>query len=356
MTSSRLVASALLLITVGLVGCGGGKATITLHPKWNYERYERVAVVPARPSDPRAQGDAHTLADRLTTLLTQNRTFTVLSRTEMEQVFAEQDLSKLADAIDEGTALPEGKIEVAQALVVPKITDYQLVAQREERVIPRYARDKQGRRLLDRSGRPIQTGEDHVFIYTHGAEVEGSVRVVDAATGKILMSHTARMPMRKKTNRDRPPSMSPEDIAAESVRELSVEFLKAVAPTQMKVSLKSKMLILATDYFDGKYDEAKKLSRAMADFLLVIRELPEECERNQFRVAIAEQDGRTNLYEEQFTWSDSVGPEGLSYRVPVAKLAESGRDKFVAKLYSVGSPEPILERKFTLEQPKDGGK
>ncbi len=333
-----------------LAGCGGGSAYVTRHPRWQYQHYDRIAVVPARPSDPRAAHDALLLADRLTTLLTQNGAFTVLSRSEMEAVFAEQDLSNLADAIDEGTALPAGKIKIAQALVVPKITDYELIKKRDQRTIPRYARDKRGRRLLDRSGRPIKVGEETVYIYTHGAEVEGRVHVVDAATGKILLSHSVRMPQRTKTNRGRPPSAAPEDIAAEAVRELSVDFYKRIAPTRVEVDLDSDMLVLATDYFDGRYDEVKKLVRSWADFILVVRELPEGCDRNDFRVAIAEEDGRQNLFEEEFTWSGSAGPEGITYRVPLAPLTATGGEKFVAKLYSVGSPEPVLERKFKLQQ------
>lgn len=352
MTKIRVAALGLLVSAGWLTGCGGGSVYVTRFPRWEYRHYDRIAVVPARPADPRASRQAELLADRLTTLLTQGGQFTVLSRAEMQEVFAEQDLSKLADAVDEGTALPVGKLEVAQALVVPKITDYKLIADQQQRTIPRYAYDKRGRRLLDRAGRPVVVGEETIYSYTHGAEVGASVRVVDAATGKILVSHSPPPVTAKKTSANRPPSLSPEDLAAEAVQELSVEFYKTIAPTKVKVKLKTDMLVLAIDYFDGRYDTVKKLSRAWADFLLVVRDLPEGCDRNHFRVAIAEEDGRRNLFEEEFVWSGTTGPEGVSYRVPLAPLGESGADKFVAKLYSVGDPEPKLERKFSLEQVK----
>ncbi len=354
MLIGRTITVGLLAASACLVGCGGGgKVEVTHRPKWEFERYERIAVVPARPSDPRAARDTEVMCDRLTTLLTQGGQFTVLSRAEMQAVFAEQDLSKLADAVDEGTALPEGKIKVAQALVVTKITDFKLISEREERSIPRYARDRQGRRLLDRSGRPIQVGEEKVYIYTHGAEVEASVRVVDAATGKILVSHSARVAPHPNTNYGRPPSQTPEDIASQAVQELSVEFYKTVAPTRIQVKLKGDMLVVATDYFDGRYDTVKKISPSWTDFLLAVHNLPEGCDRNEFRVAISEENGRENLFEQEFTWSGSSGPEGVSYRVPLAPLNASGGQKFVAKLYGAGDPEPKLERKFSLEQVKE---
>lgn len=345
----------LLLALAGWAGCGGGGATyVTQFPRWDFEQYKRIAVLPGRASTPQAARDAGMLADRLTTALTDSGAFTVLSRADMKSVFAEQDLSRLEDAIDTNTALPEGKIEIAQALVATKITDYKLIADRSEQRIPIYAHDRRGNVLVDRFGRPLITGEDIVMMYRHGAEVEGSVRVIDAATGKVLLSHSARVAPKPRTSRNQPPSKTPEEIASEAVRELSIEFAKSVAPTRIKVKLKGDMLVVATDYFDGKYRTEKKLPRDLGEFLLVVRDLPGECERNNFRVALAEVDGRQNLFEQEFTWSGSSGPEGISFRVPTATLTSGGSEKFVAKLYSVGDPEPILKREFGLTAPKGG--
>jgi hypothetical protein len=354
MMNRRAVLGGLLLVALASwSGCGGGGATyVTQFPRWDFEQYKRIAVLPGRATTPQGAREAGVLTDRLTTALAQSGAFTVLSRSDMQAVFKEQDLSRLEDAIDTDTALPEGKIEIAQALVAAKITDYKLIAERSQQSIPIYARDRRGNVVIDRFGRPIITGEDVVMIYKTGAEVEGSVRVIDAATGKVLLSHSARVAPRPRTSRNQPPSKSPEEMASEAVRELSIEFAKAVAPTRIKVKLKGDMLIVATEYFDGKYKTEKKLPRSMAEFLLVVRDLPEECDRNNFRVAIAELDGRENLFAQEFVWSGSSGPEGMSFHVPTEKLAGIGGEKFVAKLYSVGNPEPILKREFSLTATK----
>jgi hypothetical protein len=349
----RVVLPGVCVGLAALAGCGrGGAAYVTQFPQWDFENYQRLAILPGRAATAPAARDAGVLADRLTTELAQNGTFTVLSRAELKDVFAEQDLARLADEVDEGTVLPEGKLKIAQALVATKITDYKLIAERSEQVIPRYAVDRRGYPLRDRAGRRIVAGEDHVTIFKHGAEVEGSVRVIDAATGKILLSHSARIAPKPRTGYNRPPSQSPEDMAAAAVQELSVEFYKAVAPTKTRVKLKGDMLVLAADYFDGRYETLKKVPRAMAEFLLVVRDLPEECDRNQFRVAIAEVDGRENLFEQEFVWSGSAGPEGVSYHVPLDVLTKAGGEKFVAKVYSGRDPAPILTREFTLEAVK----
>lgn len=353
MRRSCVWALALLVPLSVLVGCGGGSAVVIRRPDWPYQHYERLAVVSAPPHDPAAAGEARLLGDRLTTLLTQNGTFTVLNRDEMRAVLAEQDLSRLADALDEGTALPEGQMAIAQAMVLPKITRYELIARRETMEIPRFVYDKRGRRVLDRHGRPIQSGWDTIEFFTHAAEVGATVRVIDVATNEVLLSHTTAPIRPEKTSAGRPPSASPEDLAQMAVQELAVDFYKQIAPTRMEVKLDKDMLILATDYFDGKYDELKGLSPLMKEFLLVVRDLPAACDRNDFRVALAAKDGRQNLWEEDFTWSGSAGRKGFAYPVPVAPLLESGADEFVAKLYSVGSEEPALKRDFKLKESKN---
>lgn len=348
----RMTSGWFLLGVAFLAGCGGGETYVVRYPQWDFERYERIAVLPGKANSPEAAREAALLADRLTTLLAQNGAFKVLSRSELKDVMQEQDLSRLTDAVDSGTALPEGMLEVAQAVVAPTITDYRLIRDREQREIVRYARDDKGRILLNRAGQPIIAGKDTVWVYKHAAEVEGSVRVVDAATNRILLSHSARIEPRPKTRSGSPPDESPEELASEAAVELSTEFYKSIAPTRVKVKLDGDMLIVATDYFDGRYDDTNKLPRTLSEFLLVVRGLPPACERNDFRVAIAAADGRENLFEGEFTWSSSFGREGMSFKVPMESLNRAAAEKFVAKLYSVGEPEPILTREFSLTESK----
>jgi hypothetical protein len=349
----RWLTAAALLAVVCVAGCNrGGNAYVTQFPRWEYEHYQRLAVLPGRALTPQAARDAGALSERLTTLLTENRTFEILSRSDMEQVMKEQDLSLIAGAIDEGTALPAGQIKIAQALIATKITDYKLISDKQRQSIPVYAYDPRGRVLRDRYGRPMLAGEEVVWVYTSGAEVEGTVHVIDAATGKVLASHTARLRPKPVTARNGPPGQTPEQIASAAARELAVEFYKVIAPTRTRVKLKGDMLVVATAYFDGKYETPKRLPHGLDTFIVAVRELPEQCDRNNFRIAIAAQDGRENLWEEEFVWPGGAGAEGLSFRVPLDKLTTAGGAKFVAKLYSGREPEPILRREFAIEEAK----
>jgi hypothetical protein len=344
---SRL-ALVLLPTLMALVGCGGGKALIVHHPNWNYEAYERIAVLPGSTLEPQAMTDAARLADQLETYLAGNGAFEVVSRANLRDVMQEQDLAKIPDMVDQGTAMPTGMIRIAQAIVDTRITEYRLTRTRQIEQVPVYARDRKGR-VIRRNGQPIVTGHQNVPVFTHAAEVGGSVRVIDTATSQILMSRATRVAPRPLTSRGEPPRATPEQIAAQAVQAMAVEFYQTIAPTRMEVRLKGDMLIVATGYFDGEYDETDKLSPALDSFLLVVRNLPEECIRNQFRVAISPKDGRMNLVDETFEWDGANGRRGLSFEVPMALLQGGGADEFEAKLYSGRDEKPVLERGFRIE-------
>lgn len=351
----RSVLAGVLGFTVLFVlsGCaGGGKAEIVQHPQWDYEHYERLAVLPVKATEPKARRDADLVTDRLIALLTQNRTFEVMSRKDMEAVLKEQDLSHLADVADPNMALPANRLKIAQALVQASITQYRTQADRSEKRIPRYAVDSRGRTIVDRYGRPRVAGETVIEVYRHAAVVSGSVRVVDAATGQTLFSYDAPPISREETHVGGPPRVRPEELATEAARELAVDLYKHVAPVRIEVKLKKDTLVVATAYFDGKFEKSDKLGSDLDEFIVAVRALPEECDRNTFRVAISEAEGRENLWEQEFTWSGDLGDAGQQYHVPMSVLANSGAEKFVAKLYSGRQEKPIVTRPFRVTAPK----
>jgi len=338
------------LLLGSVCGCngGGGKgAYITQYPNWNWKSYERIAVVPYHyPKGKKGAAEAAQQATyMLEDLLATNGNFTVLERGALKDVLTEQDLSQLADIADPSTVLPPGKVQIAQAIVVGKITEIDLKRERLQQRVPVLVRDSKGRR--------IKVRERVVEVFRHAGTVGGSVRVIDAATSKVIFAH--RVPPITYDDRQRgaPPRAKPEDLAQEAAQEMAVDCYKRIAPISTKVKLKSESLIVALDYYDGEYDKTKKVSTELDEFLLVVRELPKKCDRNPFRVAIAPEEGR-NLWEEQFVWSASNPVRGQSWKVPVELLRSSGAEKFVAKLYSAGSEQPLLKREFELKPPKEG--
>ena len=343
-----------LLVVWGCGGGGGKRAFITQYPGWDWEQYERIAIVPFRCPEgkPGAPEAARQATYMLEDLLAANGNFTVLERDALADVLTEQDLSQLADIADPSTILPPGKIQIAQALVVGKITEFHTDAQREERRRPVYAKDRKGRIRRNHAGHPIVVREEIIQFFRHEGTVSGSVRVIDAATNKVIFAHKAPPITRDDAQRGAPPRVTPEELAVEAAKELAVDCYTHIAPIRTKVKLSSSSLIVALDYYDGEYDKAKKISTELDSFLLVVRKLPKECDRNPFRVAIAPEDGR-NILEEEFVWSSNNPVRGESWKIPVELLESTGAEKFVAKLYSGSGEEPILDRDFKLEPPEE---
>jgi hypothetical protein len=243
-------------------------------------------------------------------------------------------------------------VQAAQAIVVGKITEFDTKAERVEKRRPVLAKDSKGRIRRDRAGRKIVVREEIREYFKHEGTVGGSVRVIDAATIKVVCSHRVKPITHDDSQSGSPPRATPEDLAVEAAKELAVDCYNQIAPIKTEVKLKSDCLIVALDYYDGEYDKTKKVSTELGDFLLVVRKLPQQCDRNPFRVAIAPEDGR-NIFEEEFVWSSNNPVRGESWKVPVDLLESTGAEKFVAKLYSKGDEEPLLDRDFKLEPPDE---
>jgi len=341
-------------------GCGGGgshKTAVMQYPRWEWRQYDRIAVAPftyegGKPGGLEAARQASYL---LEDLLAANGSFTMLERGALREVLTEQDLSQLADVADPATIIPPGKIQAAQALIVGKITRFDTDAQHTQQRRPVYAKDKKGRIRRDRKGRPIVVREEVINIYKHMGAAAGGVRVIDTATGKVIFSHSVPVISLDDAQRGAPPRVTPAELAIEAAKGVAVDCYKRVAPVKIEVKLSSSSLLVALDYYDGEYDKTKKIPVDLETFLLVVRKLPSQCDRNHFRVAVAPKDGR-NIFEEEFTWSASNPVRGQSWKLPVELLKSAGVEEFTAKLYSGAGEEPILDRDFKLDFPDEDKK
>jgi hypothetical protein len=346
-----------LVLCLALLVCGGcakrRTANIVRYPEWQFQDYHRIAVLTFQINQPPAAEAARQAELALIDDLAGNGAFEVLTRTDLKDVLTEQDLARLADVADPATAMPEGKIQVAQALIIARITDFDLRQEQAERRRPRYARDRAGRVVVDRAGRPIVTGEDVFVEYRHVARLGGNVRVIDSATGRLLLSESVPPLEKDDAQWNAPPRATPEELAVDLAKELATEFYRRIAPQQISLKLDGDCLILAAGYYEGRYDELKNVPTNLPEILLVARDLPKECDRNQFRLAISPADERGYLVEHEFTWSPAQGRRGEAVPVPMEKLTSAGGEKFVAKLFAVGNEQPILQREFKLEQPKE---
>lgn len=359
MTRTGFVALVLgLLPAAGCSGSGGSERTfITRYPRWEFQKYQRIAVLPFATEDPRAAEAARQAFYELEHLLAANGKFTVVSRSELAAVLEEQDFSRLADVVDPSTVIPAGRIQAVQAIIVGKLTTVDTKAEKLVQRIPVYVRDNKGRIVRDRrTGLPLVGGENVREVFVHGARVAGTIRVIDTATSQIIFSYSAPPIEREDSQVGAPPRTTPEELAVDAARELATDCYTNVAPIQTEVKLKSKMLVIALGYYDGRYDETSKIPANVEQFMIAVRELPRECDRNPFRLTVTQEDGRENLFDANFVWSSANPVRGQQFNVPLEPLRRSGASRFVAKLYSGQDEVPILTRDFKIEVPKESSR
>jgi curli biogenesis system outer membrane secretion channel CsgG len=353
MSRARVIALILVIGTVVLGGCTKRRsANIVQHPEWQYQDYKRIAVLPFKACDPKAAEAARQAESLLIDDLTSNGSFTVLSRSDLKDILTEQDLARLADAADPNTSVPEGMLQVAQAVVVGQITNFELDQQKKEQRRPRYAMDRNGRLIRDRNGQPRVVGEDVMVEYRNVARVAGSVRVIDVASGRVLLSYTVPPVEKDDSHWNSPPNATPEQLGIDVAQEIATAFYRKVAPQVIDVKLGSDCLIVAGEYYEGKYEQLKKVPDQLNELLIVTRGLPKSCDRNNFRMAVSARDGGDYIVEQEFTWSPSLGQRGQVLHVPLEKLKDAGGVQFAAKLFAMGNDTPMLTRDFELVQPK----
>lgn len=329
----------MLPLLIVLVGCGEEEVWIVRKPQWNYTAYDRIAVVPITTESPAADAEASKMTTILTDLLAQNGTFTVVSRQELAAVMKEQDLAA-TDLADPSTSLPSGMISVAQALVVGRITEYATDQRREQTSIPDVR--------INSRGIPYVAGTKTVWRFKHEARVGGSVRVVDAATGEVVFAHSVPTIVAEDSATEKSPKMSVGELADQAATRLATTFYAQLAPVRTQVELDKDMFIVATDYYDGEYTEPKRLSPALDQFMVVVRNFPNACDGNSFRIAVTVKEGRQDLFSEEFVWAAGMGVRGLQFPVPMSALTATGASEFTAKLYA-GSEAPAMTRDFELE-------
>ncbi|MCG3127943.1 MAG: hypothetical protein CHACPFDD_02816 [Phycisphaerae bacterium] len=338
----------MVVLTAAAAWAADEKTVIVRAPEWDYRKFERVAVAPFGCSDPRGVAAAEALHDRIVAGLTACRAFTILSRADLKQVMQEQDLANLADAVDPATKITPGKIQAAQVLLVGKVTAYEAARERFEKTVPRLSLERAGRRGVVPALR-----EERVAGYRHRVRLGASLRLLDTATGETVYSCTAGPIEKDDESTGGTPDEDIPELRAAAIGELSAALLGKIAPVRIEVELDSDMLIVATEYFDGKYEETRKISADRRTFLVAVTELPAECAGNAFRLAIALREGREALIEREFVWPADAGARGVPFEIESATLlgkTSERKPEFVAKLYAGVDAPPLLERKFRIER------
>lgn len=349
--AESVLAAIICLISTGCAAgaAGQGVTVVTVRPPWDYATHAQLVILPPHldPSLPAdrveaARAAAERLAGELAQRLEAGGVFKLSSTDALRGVLSAAEIASLTRQPDAPGAMPAGQVAGVQALVVLQLNDCELMQSRQATQHPVYARDMNGRLMLDRRRQPIIEGQRPAEEYRHAARVGAKLRVLDVKTGAVLLRLDVPPVLMEKERDEAPPEQTPRDLAFAAASQLAEEFSRQMTPQRITVRLKPAMLTLASGYFDGRYEELESIPRGLEHFLVVVRDLPRGCDYNRFRLVIRSGQGET-LAEQDFIWTGGA-PAGVTMDVPVSKLADAGGTKLQAELLSLGDDHPMLTR------------
>jgi hypothetical protein len=189
------------------------------------------------------------------------------------------------------------------------------------------------------------------YIWTrHSAVVDCKVDLIDTGTGKQWIAFN--QPITRYCEGS-PPQYGPAQVLQMTEDAVVQAILETVAWTRKTIRLTGTPLKVARDFYDQKFEWARKVSPRDKEFLAVVS-LPAEAAGNSFKLTVVQKEGREVLAEREFKWDRGNGTQG--YKFPIDPLVQkAGFGAFKAKLYS--GPEPIAWVNFTIAaDPKERAK
>jgi len=330
----------LLAVAAALAaGCGGGsrkdKIWVYRYPDFYRPDLKRVAVLPFA-NRTRVRNVGRRISDKVATLLTNNRTYEVYTRTHLADVLKEHDLAA-AGIVDADVAKRIGRVKSVQALVCGVCNRCETVTKNETRHnrVPVWGTNAQGQRVI--------TGWRNVPYRwaRHDSYVECNVVVIDCATGR----HVAAVsdPSRFWATGS-PPKYAGADTLRLAEDDQVNRIVRALAVTRTQIKLKGDVLKTATGLYDNKWDWQRRFTPGDEKLYIVVK-LPPEADRNNFKLTIVPKGEREVVAEKAWVWTKRHGSFGHAFKVkPIVEIR--GLGQYQAKLYS--GQDPIATYDFDI--------
>jgi hypothetical protein len=338
--SPRCIGTALIAVSTLLAGCEGGgskkgRIVVYQYPEFYQPELKTIAVLPFR-DPPQGPGVGQKISDEVATLLTKNGTYEVYTRTHLADLLAERDLVD-AGIIDADMAMQIGQAKSVQALVCGVCTRCEAVSKDETRYtpVPIWGRNERGKQVI--------VGFDQKpYMWTRNdAFVECNVVVIDAKTGRHI---GAVKDPSNLSDGGSPPHKSPPELLAMAEEDQAARVARGIAVTRTEIKLRGDVIRTASDIYDNKWEWKDRFAPTSEKVFVVVK-LPQEADRNNFKITIVPKEGREVVAEQDFVWSKQDDRKGFPFEVK-GIVEKFGLGEYKAKLYS--GPEPIATRNFRI--------
>ena len=350
------------LVAAGLLVAGGcgKKITITQFPSFYTPDLKTVLVVPFQNATTNRSAGA-AISDKFANAMMANGTYEVFSQNDLKMLADVSDLKAAAGDSADALANVLRKRGRVQAIVTGTVTAYGVSQQTTVKQDPIYGargrivgynpvQERTWQGTVEATARMVRVADGSTIHATDKAVGQASATgAAGGGAGGLGAAISGLTGKGKGSAAPTDPASTLAVAADRAVQRLVEEF----AVVRKVVSVKKDAFIVASEYYDGKWQQPKSIPLSARQAFVVVN-LPVECDRNSFVVRIVRKDQREVLFEQPLTWERrrSGTLRGQSFAFSPADIAAKGGGpgEYVAKLYS--GDAPVMDEVFKLAPPQ----
>jgi hypothetical protein len=341
-TLRTIVPAPFVVAVVSLTsGCGGSSKKdqiwIYQYPAFYKPDLKRIAVLPFG-NRTRVRGVGERISDKVSAILTNNRTYEVYTRTHLKDIDKELKMAE-SGIIDAEAAKRIGRLKSVQALVCGVCNRCETTTRNETRYnhVPVWGTNAQGQQVIvNWRNVPYQWTRYDSFVECH-------VVVIDTATGRQITAVNRPSTFWAAGS---PPKYTAADTLRLAEQDQVNRLVSELAVVRTPIRLEDDVMQTASSLYDNKWDFQRRIVPADEKFFVVVK-LPPQADRNNFRITIVPKGERDVMAEQAFVWSKKNSSRGYSFKVK-SIVEKRGFGDYQAKLYS--GPEPIAWYDFTIAE------
>ncbi len=331
------------LVALALAAGCGKTITVSRYPAFYTSDLRALLVAPFDNHTGRPEA-GQVLASKVTADLIANGTYHIYTAADLPDLLGGQ--------VHGGGADLAGRLRSGrrvQAILTGTVTEYAATQSSQWRERPVYRRDKDGDRVID-----------HYIEYHHlhnEARVAATARLIRVSDGSVLHSTppgAASETVTSESDEDGdPPDRDLHACLAAATDAVAAELTADLAVVETEVRIPDDALKVASARMGTEWQQAERFDPADPRMLVVV-DLPVECDRNRFLLTVSRKDAAAPTASAEFVWERRWSGAGKAFEFsPVELAARSGTGEYTVRLTSGG--QEAGEADFRIEPPAAGG-
>ncbi|MBN1554957.1 MAG: hypothetical protein JXA11_09440 [Phycisphaerae bacterium] len=347
--TKKIILFLIPVVSAGLFlpGCGEKEIVIIKIPTFYKGDIKSVAIIPFRNASG-APNAGNIVSDALAAMLVVNGTYKVINRNDHRILQDEQDLRTEAGLSNAQIAAKFRNIADVDAILVGTVSTYAATKHDDPRVeqIPIWQYNAYTKQMY------IAGYNTRRYTFTRNeGNVTASAALIRVSDGTTI--HATLTPIRGHFwAQGSPPQYDPNACLNEATNWLIVKLVQTFALSRSTIKVKEdEDFRTASELYDNKWTWQNSF-KATDETAYVVLTLPEECDRNRFKITILRKGTRKDLTSDEFLFQAEQGQprttRGYEFSPKQIATLGGGPGEYEVKFYS--GPEPVMRCTFRINQ------